>query len=50
MGAGADEGDGPTLAHAVVDVIDQQEIADHVAFTVALPVAFQRMIAPIGSQ
>lgn len=48
--AGAHDGDCPTLADAVVYIIDQQEIAADVAVKAALPVALQRMIAPIRSQ
>jgi hypothetical protein len=45
VGAAANEDDGIAF-----QLINQQEVAANVTFSVIIPVAFERMIQPFGSQ
>src|SRR3546814_5473687 len=50
MGACVDEVDGPALTGAVIDVVDQQEIAADVTFTAPQSIPFQRMVTPLRTK
>jgi hypothetical protein len=44
------ENDASTLPSLVVDLVDQQEIAADVAFAMAGPFAFERVVKPFGTE